>query len=310
MQILRPLRGVCADLAVLDAVPLRTDALLGRGSAALACVLLCSRVMKSGGVNSSGMKRSGRTSLGPEEERDLARRSGQGDAAAFGRIVDAHIPLVHSIASEFRTFGLPPEELVSEGLLGLVKAVRSFDPERGVRLSTYAVWWIRAYVRRYTIENRRIVRGPSTRNARKVMAGLSKTERRLTQLHGEAPGPEAIASVLGVAPSDVEEARAVLRARDVPCDVQAGGRPFQFASDALSPEAIVTEKDERRVSRERVHSALACLAPRARRILERRYLEDEASTFAELGRELGISRERVRQIEMEAKARVRSALCA
>jgi RNA polymerase sigma-32 factor len=154
--------------------------------------------------------------LSQVEEQDLARLAQQGNQRAFERLVHAHIPLVFAIASEFRSYGLPAEELMSEGLLGLVKAARGFDPERGTRLASYAAWWIRAYLRSYTISNRRIVRGPSTRNARKTLAWLRRTERELARSTGGPPDLDAVASVLGVKTSDVEEARAILGKRDLP----------------------------------------------------------------------------------------------
>jgi RNA polymerase sigma-32 factor len=247
--------------------------------------------------------------LSQEEERRLARLAAQGDERAFERLVQSHLPLVHAIASEFRSYGLPADELVSEGLLGLVKAARCFDPERGVPLAGYAAWWIRAYIRTFTLENRRIVRGPCTRGARKILAGLNRTERTLTQLDGERPQPEALARALGVSVREVDEMRAVLRARDVPCGVETNGRVFELPSDAPSPETVVSEAEERELQDRRLRLALSQLDPRARRVLEQRNLLPEVATLGMLGNELGVSKERVRQIEVQAKARVQE-LCA
>lgn len=190
-----------------------------------------------------------------------------------------------------------------------MKAARDFDPERGSRLAVYAAWWIRAYLRSHTLANRRIVRGPSTRNARKAMAGLGKTERALGQQNGERPDCETMARALGVSLSDIEDARSVLRKRDMPYGVARDGRAFDLASDEPSPEAIVARADEQREAMQLVQRALSRLEPRAQRILRERYLaRGEATSLADLGRELGISRERVRQLEGQAKAAVRAAL--
>jgi RNA polymerase sigma-32 factor len=253
--------------------------------------------------------RTDRAGLSQDEEHRLAQLAQRGDERAFERLVKSHVPLVCAIASEFRSYGLPAEELLSEGLLGLVKATRCFDHERGSRLATYAAWWIRAYIRQYTLDNRRIVRGPSRRSSRKVLAGLSKTERALTQVRGERPEPQALARALGVTTRDVEEIRSALGARDVAYGVEVAGRSFELPSDWSTPEAIVSDAQERQAATDRLHDALCQLDPRARRILEQRHLAPEVATLGMLSDELGVSRERVRQIEASAKARLR-ALCA
>jgi RNA polymerase sigma-32 factor len=256
----------------------------------------------------SGIARAG---LSHDEERRLADRAERGDEGALERLVTSHVPLVHTIVNEFRSYGLPREDLVSEGLLGLVKAARCFDSERGVRFASYAAWWIRAYVRSFTLRNRRIVRGPDTRRARRVLAGLHKAERTLTQLRGEPPPAEALAGALGVSVRDVDEMRSVLGARDMPYGVEINGRAFELPSDAPTPETIVSEAEERRLHVRRLRSALSQLDPRSRRVLEQRNLvsEGEVATLAMLGDELGVSRERVRQIEDRARSFLRE-LCA
>lgn len=134
-----------------------------------------------------------------EQEHLLAVRARHGDQRAFDRFVQSHLPLVFAIAFEFRGFGLPADELLSEGLLGLVKGARDFDPDRGTRFATYAALWIRARVRSYSLSNRRIVRGPCTRNARKLRGSMRRVERDLEQRTGERAAPEAVAAALQVA---------------------------------------------------------------------------------------------------------------
>jgi RNA polymerase sigma-32 factor len=242
--------------------------------------------------------------LTPAEEQQLARAAVSGDANAFQRLVVAHLRLVFSIAYTYRRHRLPFDELVSEGLIGLVIACRRFDPERGTRLAPYAAQWIRARLRHYTLSNRRIVRTPSTRNARTLLAQLGATRQRLTQARGEPPDSSMLASALGVTTEDVDEMASALGARDLPYGVAvADGRPFEVSDAAASPEANVLESEERIELAQCVERALGQLAPRDRHVLEQRCLTD--CTLDDLGRELGISRERVRQLERRARAEVR-----
>jgi RNA polymerase sigma-32 factor len=243
-------------------------------------------------------------------ESDLAARAARGDDHAFERLLKSHLRLVISIAREFASYGLPTEELVSEGMLGLVEAARRFEPERGVRLSAYAAWWIRAYVRRYTIHNRRIVRTPSSRHGRRLLSNLRKTQRALTQRNGEHPGAEDVAAALGVGVSDVEEMEAALSGRDVPCGHDAEGRTLEIRCAEPSPEVIVAENEERTASIAAMHAALSSLPTRERDILRDRYLREEGRSLASIGRDIGLSRERVRQLESRAQARMRDQLLA
>ena len=246
--------------------------------------------------------------LDADEERREARRALAGDARAVDRLVRAHLRLVLAMAWEFRSYGMAAEDLVAEGLLGLVKAVRGFDPDRGVRLASYAAYWIRAYMRRCSIENRRIVRPPASRAGRKVLAGLRRTERRLEQDAGVRPDVETLAQALGVGVADVEEMRAALGAKDVPLDAEVDGRRHDVACNAPSPESLVIEREQRHAHEQLVQQALEQMPSRTRRIVEQRCLRDGATSLSELSDEFGISRERVRQIEADAKSRMRALL--
>lgn len=248
--------------------------------------------------------------LSREQEHLLAVRAQRGDRRAFDRLVLSHVPLVFAIAFEFRNLGLAADELLSEGLLGLVKAARDFDPDRGTRLATYAALWIRARMRSYSLDNRRVVRGPSTRNARKLRSSLRQVERELEQPTGERAAPEVVASVLNVTPSEVEEMRCVLSARDVAFGAPAAEGGIETAANGPSPEALAIEADDQREAKRRLQWAMSLLDPRARRVLDGRYLDERDHTFTDLGQELGISRERVRQIEVQAKQVMRTALAA
>jgi RNA polymerase sigma-32 factor len=248
--------------------------------------------------------------LSAKRESELARAACAGSREAFEELLASHLRLVVTLAHEFARFGLPKEDLVGEGLVGLVEATRRFDPERGVRLAAYAAWWIRAYMRRYTIQNRRIVRAPSTRPARKLMANLRRVQRHLGQLRGEPPAAEAIAEALHVGVRDVEQMEAALSSRDVPL---AGGddrRPLDIPDASPSPEDLVAEAEERAKTRVALGRAIDALPGRERRILRERYLGGDGESLAEVGRGLGLSRERVRQLERIAQAKLRETVLA
>lgn len=245
-----------------------------------------------------------------QRESELARQALTGSREAFDALLASHVRLVVTLAHEFASFGLPKEDLVGEGMLGLVEATRRFDPERGVRLAAYAAWWIRAYMRRFTIQNRRIVRAPSTRPARKLMANLRRVQRELTQRQGEPPACEAIAKALHVGVRDVEQMEAALSSRDVPLGGGDDRRPVDLPDAAPSPEDMVAEAEERARTRDALDRALDSLSTRERRILRERYLGDAGESLASVGRGLGLSRERVRQLERLAQAKLRGAVLA
>ena len=244
--------------------------------------------------------------LTQDEELCLARRARAGDAAAFGRMVEAHLPLVHAMARQFRSHGVALDDLVGEAMLGLVKGARDFDPDRGVRLAAYAALWIRAYLRRFTLQNRRIVRGPDTRGARRLLGGLRRTERDLER-HGHKADAQAVADALRVTAADVEEMRAVLGARDVATGA-VSEQHCELRSHSPSPEALAVDAEHRKLASELVKDGLCRLEPRMRDVLARRCLNDAPPTLAEIGRELSVSRERARQIEAQARAELKAAV--
>jgi RNA polymerase sigma factor (sigma-70 family) len=195
--------------------------------------------------------------LAPEEEQQLAIAAQAGDALAFDRLVRAHLRLVFAMASEYRSFGVPIEDLTSEGLLALVTAARRFDPERGSRLAVYAAHWIRARLRRFTLHNRRMVGPPSTRRGRLLIGRLHRAEHELTQAFGEPPDRDAIATYVGMLPQDVEAVELALRARDVSVSDGEQHEPGTVApiSSDTSPEAIVKRSSDKR--RLKLHSRAA-----------------------------------------------------
>lgn len=246
--------------------------------------------------------------LTADEEVRLARAANAGCTEQRDALVRSHLRLVLSIVSDFRQHNVEPDDLVSEGLLGLVEAVRRFDPDRGVRLAAYAAWWIRAYVRRYTIVNRRIVRPPATRASRKVLAHLRTVQRDLTQQHGEAPSSAEVAAVLKVDASDVEEMEAALHGTDVTWGVTPDGSLRELASPYASPEATLIANDEQRWAEAVIAEAIDNLNPRERAVFVERSLQDTPPSLASMGTKLGLSRERVRQIHEHGYQKVRASV--
>jgi RNA polymerase sigma-32 factor len=242
-----------------------------------------------------------------EEEQRLAAAARGGSRAAHDKLLVAHLRLVLRIARGYVKHGVPFEDLVGEGMVGLAEAAQRFDPDRGVRFSAYAAWWIRAHVRRSTLANRRIVPTPSTRAARKLLARLRDTERALAQQLGRRATRDEVAAALGVTPEDVGMVDAALRERDVFVgDVDQGG--MELADAGWSPEQLVADAEQHARSSEAIGRALEALSDREREIVRRRITCEDADTLSVVGEALGLSRERVRQIESKACEKLRSAL--
>jgi len=246
--------------------------------------------------------------LDAETERALAEAVRDGCPVALDRLLQSHLRLVRSLARRYEGYGVSSEDLLGEGYLALVEAARRFDPDRGARFATYAAWWIRAHLRSHTLENRRIVSSPSTRAARKILGRLRSTERALAQKLGRPATREEVAAELGVKPKDVEMVQSSLAARDVALGVREGGRTIELPDAAQTPEQRVAQQELRQFHGEAVRRALTRLDAREREIVERRMLHDDPDTLASLGERLGLSRERVRQLERRAQDKLRSAL--
>lgn len=249
--------------------------------------------------------------LDADVEREYLRRiQVQDDPEALRELLDAHLRLVVAMAARFARSGVSVAELVAEGNLGLVEAARRFDADKGTRFSTYAGWWVRARISRFALGNRRIVAAPSTRNARKLFASLRSAERRLLQEVGERPSREMIAAATGTSADDVAMVESALSARDVPVGPTDDGTAVELDSSRPSPEQEIAEAEESERRTRIVALALESLDRREREVVQRRILEDDGETLAEIGRVLGLSRERVRQIEARAKRKLRAALLA
>jgi RNA polymerase sigma-32 factor len=256
--------------------------------------------------------------LDKDEEHELALRwRDHGDRQAARRLVESHLRLAVKIARGFTGYGLPLDDLVSEALVGLVQAVRKFDPDRDVRFSTYALWWIRAAVQEYVLKHWSQVKLGTTASQKKLFFNLNKLKNQLGKNAGEDLLPEdvrSIATSLDVSESDVTTMHERLGARDLSLQTpvtEDGDVDWQdqLRDTGESPELVVADREEY----DRRHDLLAeamtdVLTDRQRAILEARRLSDEPRTLEELADVYGISRERVRQIENQAFNKVQRAM--
>ena len=252
------------------------------------------------------------------EERELARRWYEAhDVEAARRLVVANLRFVVKIANEYRGYGLRAMDLIQEGNLGLMVAVKRFDPNRETRLISYAVYWIRAYILAYIMRNWRLVRLGTTRAQRKLFYNMRRVQRELKQRDGDeaAATPEAVGRALGVTSGEVIDMDHLLGGRDLSLDQPArpDGEDERTVVEVLpsgepDPEQLVAAGEGGELRRHRVQEALQRLTPRERAVVERRYLADDQPSLADLGREQGLSRERMRQIEARALQKLRGAL--
>jgi RNA polymerase sigma-32 factor len=251
--------------------------------------------------------------LTADQEYMLAKRWREhGDREAAHKLVTSHLRLVAKIAMGYRGYGLPLSELISEGNMGMVQAVRRFDPDRGFRLATYAIWWIRAAIQEYVLRSWSLVKMGTTAAQKKLFFGLRKIKGKLNALEdGDLPAQtvETIARELAVSEADVVEMNRRLAGRDGSLDAPVNEEGEALWQDRLmderaSPEADVGAAEELRARRDLLQGAIASLRDRERHILTERRLSDPPMTLAELGHIYGVSRERVRQIEERAFQKV------
>ena len=252
-----------------------------------------------------------------ETEFELARRWREsGDEDALHKLVRAYTRLVVSTASRFRNYGLPVGDLVQEGNIGLLQAAAKFDPEREVRFSTYASWWIRSAIQDYILRNWSIVRTGTTAAQKTLFFNL----RRLRAQLGDTPsgrmndkGRNWIATELRVKYAEVESMENRLSAGDHSLNAAVADGSDDSWQDFLAdtrptPEDIVSEQLDHDVGIHWLNEALKELSPREQKIIRQRRLREEGSTLEELGRELGVSKERVRQLEHRALSKMRDSI--
>ena len=255
-------------------------------------------------------------SLTQEEERELATRLREdGDLDAARQLVLAHLRFVVHIASGYQGYGLPMADLVQEGNVGLMKAVKRFDPEVGVRLVTFAVHWIRAEIHEFILRNWRLVKVATTKAQRKLFFNLRKLKKRLGWMSPDEQ--QAVAEYLGVKPEEVAEMEMRLAGQDITFDPPTSDSEEQtyspshyLPSSDLDPAAELEEADTMERASEQLAQALAGLDERSRDIIKSRRLVEKKATLHELAGRYGVSAERIRQIENQALKQLSSAITA
>jgi RNA polymerase sigma-32 factor len=255
--------------------------------------------------------------LEPREEYLLAKRwREQGDREAAHRLVTSHLRLVAKIAMGYRGYGLPITEVISEGNVGLMQAVKRFEPEKGFRLATYAIWWIRASMQEYILRSWSLVKMGTTANQKKLFFNLRKAKAEISALEEGDLHPNQvtlIANRLGVTEQDVIDMNRRLAgdaSLNTPIRQHSDAGEWQdwLLDDTPSQERELVESEDFDNRRTALREALKTLSSRERRIFEARRLADEPSSLAELAHEFGVSRERVRQIEVRAFEKVQNAV--
>ena len=257
--------------------------------------------------------------LRPEEESAYAKPWREhGDREAAYHLVTSHLRLVAKIAMRYRGYGLPIAEIVSEGNIGLMQAVKRFEPDRGVRLATYAMWWIRATIQEYILRSWSLVKIAASASQKKLFFKLRRAKSAISALQDGDLRPEQvrlIAERLEVAERDVVTMDRRLRgdiSLNVPIhDEDETGQTLDWLVDpAPTSEITLAEEQEAKHRREALANAVANLNPRERNIFTARWLNEQSATLEELAAEHGVSRERIRQIEQRAFQKVKAAMLA
>ncbi len=255
--------------------------------------------------------------LEQQQEYMLAKRWREhGDRDAAHKLVTSHLRLVAKIAMGYRGYGLPISEVVSEGNVGLMQAVKRFEPEKGFRLATYAMWWIKAAIQEYILRSWSLVKMGTTANQKKLFFNLRKAKSRISALDEGDMRPDQvklIAKRLGVTEQDVVDMNRRLggdASLNAPIreDGDAGEWQEWLVDESPSQERILVENEEFDNRKKALSQALGVLNDRERRIFEARRLADDPITLEELAEEFGVSRERVRQIEVRAFEKVQKAV--
>ena len=255
--------------------------------------------------------------LEPQQEFMLAKSWREhGDRDAAHKLVTSHLRLVAKIAMGYRGYGLPISEIVSEGNVGLMQAVKRFEPDKGFRLATYAMWWIKAAIQEYILRSWSLVKMGTTANQKKLFFNLRKAKSKISALGEGDLKPDQVAQIakrLGVTEKDVVDMNRRLggdSSLNAPIrdDGDSGEWQDWLADDSAGQEQVLAETEELDNRRSALDHALTVLNDRERRIFEARRLVDDPVTLEELAAEFGVSRERVRQIEVRAFEKVQKAV--
>jgi RNA polymerase sigma-32 factor len=260
--------------------------------------------------------------LEAQEEYELARDYAEkGNVKAAHTLVTSHLRLVAKIAMGYRGYGLPIGEVISEGNVGLMQAVKKFDAERGFRLATYAMWWIRASIQEYILRSWSLVKIGTTAAQKKLFFNLRRLKGEINAIDGGSMTPEQVAEIadrLGVQENEVEMMDGRMSTGDQSLNAPMRGRGAEgedggewqdwLEDSADSQEAVLAETDELDARRQLLMAALATLNEREAAILQARRLQDEPETLEQLSEKFGVSRERIRQIEARAFEKLRDAM--
>ena len=251
--------------------------------------------------------------LSESEEADLARRMHEdGDVQAAQKLVLSHLRLVIAIARGYLGYGLPQEDLIQEGNVGLMKAVRRFDVSQGARLATFAVYWIKSEIHEYIIRHWRLVKIATTKAQRKLFFNLRSLKGDRTSLDNEAV--QAIAGKLEVAPEEVREMEMRLAGRDVGFERESDDDERAYApidylkAEDADPAVLIEDLDVQTKRETGLKKALDSLDPRSQDIVRRRWMVETPETLTALAEEYGVSAERIRQIEAKAMKIMREAM--
>lgn len=258
--------------------------------------------------------------LEKEHELSLARRwRNDGDEKALHELIKSYTRLVVSVASRFRNYGLPMGDLIQEGNIGLMQAANRFDPERDVRFSTYATWWIRSSIQDYVLRNWSIVRTGTTAAQKSLFFNLRRLRAQIeNKAEREGLGEEGrkqVAKELGVSLKDVGEMESRLSANDQSLNARISENSEDeiqsfLADDAPNPEDVVIGMKDAKTRSVWLNKALGDLSDREQRIIRKRHLGQETVTLEDLGKDLGISKERVRQLEARAMDKLKMSMTA
>jgi RNA polymerase sigma-32 factor len=247
--------------------------------------------------------------LSPEDEYMFAKRwKEHEDSEAARRLVTSHLRLVAKIAMGYRGYGLPVSEIVSEGNVGLMQAVKRFDPDKGFRLATYAMWWIRASIQEYVLRSWSMVKMGTTAAQKKLFFNLRKAKNNIGAIEEGDLTPEHVATLsdqLGVTPTEVTEMNRRLSGGDASLNAPLRSESESewqdwLADDTIDQETRLAEREEMGDRHDLLMGAMKDLTDRERDILQARRLQDEPATLEELSQKYGVSRERIRQIEVRA----------
>ena len=258
--------------------------------------------------------------LTANEEVMLAERLREhNDSEAAHKLITSHLRLVAKMAMGYRGYGLPVADLMSEGTIGLMRAVKKFDPDRGFRLSTYAMWWIKASITEYVLKSWSMVKLGTVAAQKKLFFSLRRVKNNLKIVDSGELTPDQslqLSNALGVSQKDVSSMNRRLSSRDVSLNapLSQDGDSMEFQDTLVDsrplPEHVVAENEEKSQQHGQLEEALSKLPDRERHIFEQRRLSEEPPTLEQLGQHYGVSRERIRQLEVRAFETVKTAMLA